>query len=121
MTILLDSSTPRRYLHLLSEWGYLAELSSAHIAKDAPDSEVLALAARFNAVLLTVDLDFSNIMDYPPSQHGGIIVLRYQPEDEPALDATLRSALADLYRDGLDKTLVVVSPGRYRVRRDVAE
>jgi hypothetical protein len=48
---------------------------------------------------------------------GGIIVLRYQPEDEAEIDASLKTALHDLYRDDLNQTLVIVSPGRYRVRR----
>ncbi len=117
MTILLDVSVPRRYLRLLAGWGYPAELASAHIAKDAPDAEVLALAGKLDAVLLTVDLDFSNILIYPPAQHGGIIVLRYQPDDEAEIDATLKTALDDLYRDDLNHALVIVSPGRYRVRR----
>ena len=82
MTIVLDHCVPRRYQRLLSGWGYEAELSSAHIPQDAPDTDVIALAQRLEAVLLTVDLDFANILDYPPADYGGIIVLRYQIADE---------------------------------------
>ena len=117
MTIVLDHCVPRRYQRLLSGWGYPAELSSAHIPPDAPDTDVIALAQRLEAVLLTVDLDFANILDYPPANYGGIIVLRYQIADESELDSTLKTALADLYRDDLLGALVIVSPGRYRIRR----
>jgi len=63
--ILLDASIPRRYLSLVAEWGYPAELSSAHVQRDAPDPEIIALAGKLEAALLTVDLDFANILDYP--------------------------------------------------------
>ena len=114
--ILLDNCVPRRYLRLLRGWGYDAALLSDHIPADAPDPDVIALAGQLDAVLLTVDLDFANILDYPPENYGGIAVMRYQIADENALDETLKSALADLYRDGLRAVLVIVSPGRYRVR-----
>lgn len=114
--ILLDHCVPRRYLRLLGEWGYDATLMSEHISADAPDVEVIALAHRLDAVLFTVDLDFANILDYPPADYGGIIVLRYEIEREVELDATLKSAMSDLYRDDLRRTLVIVAPGRYRIR-----
>lgn len=117
MTPVLDYCVPRRYHRLLATWGYKAELSSAHIPSDASDADVIALARKLDAALLTVDLDFANILDYPPADYGGIIVLRYQIEDEAKLDATLKTALADLYRDELRGALIIISPGRYRVRR----
>jgi predicted nuclease of predicted toxin-antitoxin system len=117
MTLLLDAGAPRRYLHLLREWGYPVELSVAHIPHDAPDSDVIDLASTLNAALLTVDMDFSNILEYPPSKYKGIIVLRYQPADEHQIDAALKVMLDDLYAEGLMGYLVIVSPGRYRVRR----
>lgn len=114
--ILLDHCVPRRYLGLLRGWGYQASLISDHIPPDSPDTAVIALAGRLDAALLTIDLDFANILDYPPADYGGIVVLRYHIQDEAELDTTLQSALADLYRDDLRGVLVIVSPGRYRVR-----
>jgi predicted nuclease of predicted toxin-antitoxin system len=114
--ILLDHCVPRRYLHLLHGWGYAAEPIGAHIALDSPDADVIALANQLDAVLLTTDLDFANILDYPPQQYGGIVILRYRLEHEAELDAALKAALDDLYRDRLRGALVIVAPGRYRIR-----
>lgn len=114
--IVLDNCVPHRYLRLLRQWGYDTALVSDHIAADTPDTEVIALAKRLDAVLLTVDLDFANILHYPPANYGGIIVIRYQPQTEAELDATLKMALADLYRDDLRGSLVIILPQRYRVR-----
>jgi len=78
---------------------------------------VIALAQSLEAVILTVDMDFANILEYPPANYGGIIVLRYNIEDEAEVDASLKAVLDDLHPDELRETLVIVSPGRYRIRR----
>ena len=81
--ILLDNCIPRRYLRLLGEWGYDAILMTEYLPHDAPDTHVIGLAVDIDAVLLTVDLDFSNILDYPPNDYQGIIVLRYHMRTNP--------------------------------------
>lgn len=115
--ILLDHCVPRRYLRLLYEWGYEAMFITEHIRADAPDRDVITLALKLDAALLTVDLDFANILDYPPLDYGGIVVIRYEIQHETELEQTLQSALLDLYRDGLRGALVIITSGRYRVRR----
>ena len=117
MSILVDQCVPRRYLRLLEAWGYEASLVQTHIPADSSDLEVLRLARRLEAVLLTVDMDFANTLSYPPREYGGIVVMRYQPTSEGVLDDTLRQMLADLYQEGLRGALVIVTPNRYRIRR----
>ena len=115
--IVLDNCVPRRYLRLLHEWGYDAILMTDEIPADATDTKVVALARRLDAVLLTVDLDFSNILDYPPQNYQGIIVLRYHIRDEAAIDNSLKITLEDLYREELRGCLVIVTSERYRLRK----
>jgi predicted nuclease of predicted toxin-antitoxin system len=117
MSILVDQCVPRKFLRELRSWGYDASPVSEHIKADSPDTAVIALAQQLDAVLLTVDLDFSNIFDYPPANFAGIMVMRYEIQDEVALMATLRQALLDLYRDDLRSSLVIIEAKRYRVRR----
>jgi len=120
MSILLDECVPRRYLRLLTGWDYSASLLSQHVALASPDTAVIALAQTLDAVLLTIDLDFSNMLDYPPQNYQGIIILRDQQTDELTVTATFKQALQDLYRDDLRGVLVIVSPNRYRIRRGTA-
>lgn len=117
MSILLDQCVPRKFARLLKEWGYEATLLQSHTKSDAPDESVIQKAQELDAVLLTVDLDFANILDYPPKDYAGIVVLRYQPEDEAEITATLKQALKDLHRESLRGVLVIVSTQRYRIRR----
>lgn len=117
MSILLDHCVPRRYLHLIQAWGYAASPLGDHAAIDSPDDRVITAAQTLDAVLLTIDLDFANILDYPPRDYNGIIVLRYRVMDEGSLDVTLRQLLKDRYRDDLRGVLAIVDAGRYRIRR----
>lgn len=115
--ILLDNCVPRRYLRLLKEWGYDAILMTDQIAANSTDPAVIELAVKLDAILLTVDLDFSNILNYPPQDYQGIIVLRYHIRDEQDIDNTLKIALEDLFRDDLRGCLLVVTAERYRLRK----
>ena len=68
-------------------------------------------------MLLTADLDFANIISYPPANDDGIIVMRYETAEEASLTLSLQQALEDLYRDSLRGILVIIEPTRYRIRR----
>ncbi|NWF67651.1 MAG: DUF5615 family PIN-like protein [Chloroflexi bacterium] len=117
MSILLDNCVPQKYVRLLRSWGYTVTMVKQHIAPDAPDPNVLALAQELDAVLVTEDMDFSSVVNYPPQNYGGIIVLRYDPLAEATIIPTLQQALKDLYRDEMRGAMVIVKPNRYRIRR----
>jgi hypothetical protein len=62
-------------------------------------------------------LDFAHILDYPPANYGGLLVLRYAVAEETQLDAMLKTVLVDLSREDLRGALVIITPQRYRIRR----
>jgi predicted nuclease of predicted toxin-antitoxin system len=117
VSIFIDHCVPRKFHRLLQEWGYSSTLLQDHVPVDSADPYVLQIVQTLDAVLLTVDLDFSNILDYPPAEYMGLIVLRYEPDQEIALIETLKQMLSDLYRDDLRQVLVIVEPTRYRIRK----
>jgi predicted nuclease of predicted toxin-antitoxin system len=116
--ILLDNCVPRRYVGILQALNHRVEVSIDHIPSDAPDADVIALAQKLDAVLISVDMDFANILQYPPQNYNGIVVLRYQPDEEVKIDTALTRLLMDLTLVELRGTLVVVTPGKYRIRRE---
>src|SRR5580698_11192055 len=81
---------------------------------DSSDPEVLALAVARNWILLTNDLDFGDIVRYPPRDHCGVIVLRIRPQTELDVHAVLIKVLTELSREQLNKRLVVVDRTKYR-------
>lgn len=117
MSVLLDHNVPAKFTRLPNEWGYAASRLTEHLEADADDVDVIVLAQHLDAALLTIDLDFANILDYPPARYGGILVMRYPAVVEDAVTNTLHQALDDMYRDGLRGKLVIIEPTRYRVRQ----
>ncbi|MBN1285889.1 MAG: DUF5615 family PIN-like protein [Anaerolineae bacterium] len=116
--ILLDHCTPRKFAALLRQQGYTVTTVIKHIPADSGDSKVLALAHSLDAVLLTVDMDFSNILEYPPDTLlSGIIVLRVSLATEQAVIQQLLECLKHLHPDGLRKSLIVINARSYRIRR----
>jgi predicted nuclease of predicted toxin-antitoxin system len=114
--ILVDHCVPRIFHRFVKEWGYPATLLHEHISPNSPDPDVLAITQQLDAVLLTADMDFSNILRYPPRDYKGIIVIRYQAQDEGKSLITLKQVLQDLYRDQLRGVMVTITAGRYRIR-----
>ena len=50
-----------------------------------PDPQVESVCQTEQRVLVTLDLDFSDIRTYPPSQYLGIIVLRPRKQSKPTV------------------------------------
>lgn len=50
-----------------------------------PDPRVASVCQSEQRVLLTLDLDFSDIRTYPPADYFGIIVLRPRSQAKPAV------------------------------------
>lgn len=116
MRFIVDQCVPVRFARLLNTLGHIAEYSSKYLPADATDTDVLSLADSMDAVLLTVDLNFSDVRSYVPSQHSGIVILRQYIGNEADAESTLQHLLHDQLQSGISKRLVIVMPHRYRVR-----
>ena len=85
MRWLVDANMPRSTVALLQQYGHSAEHVRDIGLGGAPDERIAARACATAAVLLTRDLDFADIRNYPPDRFPGIIVLRL-PDDAVAAD-----------------------------------
>jgi predicted nuclease of predicted toxin-antitoxin system len=70
---------------------------------------------RAGRTLVTLDLDFSNPLRFPPAASEGIVIVRPPRHTMPAVRITLSSALPELRRRTLTGRLWIVEPGRIRV------
>ena len=78
----------------------------------------LAIVCREDGrALVTLDLDFSNIQSYPPTEYRGIIVLRVQHQDKASVLKVLQAVVPVLVRETLDGCLWVVDEHRIRIRQ----
>jgi predicted nuclease of predicted toxin-antitoxin system len=85
MRFLVDANMPRSTLALLQSLGHVAEHVRDLGLWAAPDTLIAARARSTGAVLLTRDLDFSDIRHYAPAHYQGLIVMRL-PDDAVAQD-----------------------------------
>jgi predicted nuclease of predicted toxin-antitoxin system len=80
------------------------------------DDRVIDTCSREQRALVTLDLDFSNILTYPPANYPGIVVLRLADQAHPTVEAAIRSVLALLAQETLTGTLWIVEDSRIRIR-----
>ncbi|MFN0069261.1 MAG: DUF5615 family PIN-like protein [Limisphaerales bacterium] len=86
---------------------------------NSPDPLVPAKARELDAILLSLNGDFADIVSHPPARHGGIIGLQLHnhPEIIPQLMTRLLAFLADHpVRDFYRRKLLLVEAHRIRIR-----
>lgn len=119
MGFLVDEDLPHSLVRALSAAG----IGAQHVLESAPrgltDDEVLKLAVSKRLSLLTGDLGFGNLLKYPLGTHAGIVVTRF-PNETPteACNATIVAALLGLTDEELTGSLVIIEPGRVRLRSE---
>lgn len=83
------------------------------------DPEVIAAAQERDAILVSLNGDFADILVYPPSAYAGVIAIQLHnhPETIPTLMGNLLAYLkANPARDFYRGKLFIVEPHRIRIR-----
>ena len=81
-----------------------------------PDERVIEVCGREHRALVTLDLDFSNILAYPPAKFAGIVVLRLANQAHVTVEAAIRRVLVLLAQEPIAGTLWIVEDRRIRIR-----
>jgi hypothetical protein len=69
-------------------------------------------------VILTQDLEFGNLLRFPLDTHHGILVARFPNEvSSEALNGAIATALRDMSPEEIKSRLLIVEPGRVRLRK----
>jgi predicted nuclease of predicted toxin-antitoxin system len=118
MRFLVDANMPRSTLALLDGFGHTSEHARDIGLGHAPDSQIAACARSTGAALITRDLDFADIRNYPPADYQGILVLR-MPDD--AVAQAILNLLERFLKQAelaakLPSHLVILEPDRVRFR-----
>ncbi len=118
MHFLVDEDLPRSTVAALRQAGYAADDVRDVGLRGRPDRDIYAYARSHGLVIVSADKDFSNGLHYPLGDHAGIVVLRI-PDELPsrALNQEPLRALAVLHPEDFAGALVIVEPGRVRIRR----
>ena len=115
-----DHCVSNEIIHALREVGHEVVRLKDHLPTEARDALVIAKAQELDAILLSLNGDFADIVAYPPARFKGIVAL--QILDHPEATGALIARLLDYLTTHPAKEhhrgkLIIVEPHRVRIRR----
>lgn len=118
MNAVIDEDLPRSFVSVLSQLTFTPLDIREYNLRGTSDDEVYAFAQKNKAVLFSADLGFSNILRFPLGSHYGICILRFPNEmSVKEIHAFVIVLLSKLSPDDFVGNLVILSPGKLRLRR----
>ena len=116
MRILADQDVYAATVAFLRGHGHDVVTASEVALSRASDTDLLHAARSDGRILLTRDRDFGGLM-FVDASAGGVIYLRVLPSTLIAVHDELARVLGQYDEQELLNALVVVEPGRHRLRR----
>lgn len=104
-------------LMLLREHGYTVSSVHEEGLQGAKDNVLWQIVQQQGYFFITADKGFSDIRQYPPGSHHGILLLRPDEEGALAYESLMRSALSSMPLESLSGVLTVATPRGLRIRR----
>lgn len=111
----LDENLPRSAEHLLVALDMMFKRRCKKTSAGTP-TELIAACQRERRVLVTFDLDFSDIRSYPPEAQRGVWILRPATQSVANTLALLRGALHLSETEPADGRLWILEHNRVRIR-----
>jgi predicted nuclease of predicted toxin-antitoxin system len=111
-----DEDVPRSTARVLVDAGFdVVDVRDVGL-RGKSDKVVFEFAQKENRLIITCDMGFSNILNFPPSENQGIVVVRI-PDSEP-IDLFNREVLRAVQEVGenLARHLSIVEIGKVRLR-----
>ncbi len=81
------------------------------------DHEIAEACRAEGRVLISLDLDFSNIQNFPPENYPGLIVLRLRTKGRTAVESVFRRVISHLDQQPIAGRLWIVDEQRIRIHR----
>jgi predicted nuclease of predicted toxin-antitoxin system len=122
MKLKLDENLGQRCRETLVQAGHDVTSVREQGLAGHPDLELISVCQNEGRALVTLDLDFSNPLRFPPGNYSGIAVLRLPaPANYGELLAATKTLTKALESEPLPGKLWIVEIGRIRVYRPETE
>jgi predicted nuclease of predicted toxin-antitoxin system len=112
----LDENLPTEAASVLRDAGFDALTVLDQEMRASPDGEIARVCRAEHRILVTLDLDFSDIRTYPPSEHAGMIVLRLHDQAKHHVLQVVQSLIGSLNKESIAGHLWMVDETSIRVR-----
>lgn len=116
MRFKIDENLPVEAAELLRSHNHDSMMVQDQGLKGCSDAQLLDVCTSENRVLVTLDLDFADIRNYPPKHFNGIMVLRIRRHDKTHVSKVIKTALSLLDTTSLTHTLWIVEEDQIRIR-----
>jgi predicted nuclease of predicted toxin-antitoxin system len=115
MRFKIDENLPVEVAVLLQEAGHSAETVYSEGLQGASDAFLIEECRKENRALVTLDLDFGDVRNYPHDHHAGMIILRPRSQDKVSLISLIRRLLVVLQIETTSVTLWIVDERAIRI------
>lgn len=119
MRFKIDENLPGEAAESLTRAGHDAMSIPEQKLGGKPDPLVAAVCQSEGRTLITLDLDFSDIRAYPPSEYPGVIVLRPRTQAKQAVLGLLLRMIPLLSVEPLHGKLWIVHENGLRIRESM--
>ncbi len=117
MKIKLDENLPKRLETTLSEFGHDVDTVLEEGLAAERDDVIWQAAQSSGRLLITQDMDFSDIRKFLPGTHHGIVLIRLRDPSRKALIARVAGLFESEQTDKWSGCFVVVTEHKLRVKR----
>jgi len=111
----LDENIDTRLAHALRGAGHDAVTVREQDLHGTDDTDLYQICVSENRALVTLDLDFSNILRYPPEGTPGLVVLRGSDDLFVTTRILIETLIEALNKENPLNQLWIVEPGRVRI------
>ncbi|MCH8969045.1 MAG: DUF5615 family PIN-like protein [Planctomycetes bacterium] len=118
MRFKIDENLPVEVALRLRTAGHDATTVTEQDMVGDPDATLSVACQREQRALITLDLDFADIRNYPPEQHSGFIVMRVSGRGKRHIMEVFERVVPLLETEVLAKQLWVVDEQSVRIRGD---
>ncbi|MFH1870272.1 MAG: DUF5615 family PIN-like protein [Pseudomonadota bacterium] len=116
MKFKIDQNLPIEAADMLSAAGHDAMTVYQQSLGGAPDERIVEVCKDEDRILITADLDLSDIRRYPPLEAPGYMVLRLPRQSKQASLDLLAKVIPMLALHPIKGRLWIVEPERLRIR-----
>lgn len=116
MKVKVDENLPREVADLFRQAGHDAVTVGEEGVGGRPDAAIASLVRREERVLVTLDLDFSDMRAYLPEHNAGLVVLRLNRQDKPHVLQVIARLIPVFSREEPKGHLWIVEEDQVRIR-----
>lgn len=118
LKFVIDEDMPRSTANVLKTRGYEVFDVRDYGLRGKSDEEVFRFAQTENAVILTGDLGFGNLLRFPVGSHFGIVIAHFPNEISTSeLNGQIIKEFDNLTETDFRGNLIILEPGKIRIRR----